>query len=693
MKGPLLMLVMIGGMQVGFAQTDKIFIPDGQSSIHLGTGELISFAGGAEVTSNTLDYSGTLHMRGDFKGQYKINRAVVFGGGTTNMVTDPGTLLQIVQGLKVQGGTTFNANNETTILSTASGTGNVEELSPTDNITNQLTMQRYIPGGRRAYRIFGHPFTSSKSLYETLQDDFDVTGPGGYTNGFVATQTNAPSAWYFNPLTGAWVSYTSAYAPAGNWNQYQGVYAMVRGAKGEGIFGQQNYTVSETTVDFTGEINQHGVTIPLVTTTTPSALNYNLVGNPYPSDVDLTAAIGTLSNNAWSAYWVWNSTMVQSGLTNQNNMPVYGKFEAILNAAPMVLPSSSAFMVAVSAADNITFQESYKSTGTPHAGLFKTTTGSEILELKVFSDTNTFYWDKMYLVIDANASDSEEVHDASKPLGGNVNLFAYSADGKKQSVGAFPYGLGKVVPLGFPSTELRTFTFQVSAFTIDATHPLYLHDKYLNTLTQLQANTSYTFTVTNDTNTSTNRFEIGMGAVPLSINLLSFNGEKQEQGNRLHWTTTKEASGDRFELQRSNDGKEFDALYNTAAKGAASDYNFIDMQPFNGNNFYRLKMSNAAGDFVYSRTVLINNTRMDAINYSLYPNPSAGPFTIVCSAPLPEAATVTVMDVQGRTVLNAQAAMGTEKLQLDCTTLAQGLYKVLITTDSGNKKILDLIRK
>ena len=81
----------------------------------------------------------------------------------------------------------------------------------------------------------------------------------------------------------------------------------MRGAKGEGL-GYTSYIPSATSIGMQGRVNQGSQTITLAKGTAANQ-EYNMVGNPYPSPVDM----GTVLHNALvggqivgSAFYVWN---------------------------------------------------------------------------------------------------------------------------------------------------------------------------------------------------------------------------------------------------------------------------------------------------------------------------------------------------------------------------------------------------
>jgi hypothetical protein len=73
----------------------------------------------------------------------------------------------------------------------------------------------------------------------------------------------------------------------------------------------------------------------------------------------------------------------------------------------------------------------------------------------------------------------------------------------------------------------------------------------------------------------------------------------------------------------------------------------------------------------------------------VYPNPTTGNINIEFSTLAKGNATVTVMDVAGRTVVsqNITTVEGANNTQLDLSTVAKGIYMLNVNTTEGNKKI------
>lgn len=510
------------------AVAQSIFIPNGKTSISINSNMPVAFAGGAVVAADTLRVD-TLYMAGSFSGYYTMKRALTVGDVTMLTGGTDTTELMLRSGLRIGSNHTFNAGNVSglTLLSDSSQTACIEALTGGSSISGIVTQQRFIPGGKRAFRMISHPFNTAQSLAGTLLDDIDITGTGGAANGFTPTASNNPSAFWFDAAVGdtqivllnpGWTAFPDA--NNATWQPYQSLNVMVRGSKGQGLNGQ-TYIPDAVTLDMSGTVNQGNISIPVYVgpgnTKLPTPHSFNIIGNPYPSHINLKRALNALPNKRGSAYFVWNPNIALN-YSNQNNMMAYGKYQTLLYLDEYSLPSAASFCIDVNAPGNLVFFESDK-TDQQSTDLFKTTTSTELLEFEVYSDTGKYFWDNMYVLFDAAASDSFDNYDGAKFLGSGVNLFGLTLDGIPVSAYGGVYGAGKVIPLGFQCTENREFEFRVSRYTIDPSKQVFLHDNYLNVTTLLAPGVSYKF-LTNAGSASTgSRFQLGIGTT--TVNSLS----------------------------------------------------------------------------------------------------------------------------------------------------------------------------
>ncbi|TDE18532.1 T9SS type A sorting domain-containing protein [Dyadobacter psychrotolerans] len=170
------------------------------------------------------------------------------------------------------------------------------------------------------------------------------------------------------------------------------------------------------------------------------------------------------------------------------------------------------------------------------------------------------------------------------------------------------------------------------------------------------------------------------GALP--VTLVEFEATKVEKFVQLSWSTTIETNSERFDIERSVDGKKWNTLGAVAAKGQSSDnqnYEFSDNAPNReGENLYRLKMIDKDGTFAFSRirSVTFNSSEKVA----LYPNPvTIGEKLTLLTDDLDKIATIKIFDTSGRMVHQSNPTR-----EINTTRLAPGLYMVQITYTDGS---------
>jgi hypothetical protein len=99
--------------------------------------------------------------------------------------------------------------------------------------------------------------------------------------------------------------------------------------------------------------------------------------------------------------------------------------------------------------------------------------------------------------------------------------------------------------------------------------------------------------------------KVSPGIVPLAlpVKLISFTVAKAGKNAQLSWATTEEVNSEKFVIERSADARNWKSIGQRAAMGestALSNYTFPDQAPLPGANYYRLKVVDSDGTFVYS---------------------------------------------------------------------------------------------
>lgn len=169
----------------------------------------------------------------------------------------------------------------------------------------------------------------------------------------------------------------------------------------------------------------------------------------------------------------------------------------------------------------------------------------------------------------------------------------------------------------------------------------------------------------------------------LPVTLTSFNGKMGNNGINLTWATASEQNFSGFEIQRRSDDGQFSKI--GFIPGAKSIYNFTDLAPVNGNNYYRLKMVDNDGTFKYSdiKAVIygINDTALDL---SIYPNPVSDFANVSFNAATSGTSSISLSTVQGSVIktVSSNVSAGTNTVKLSLSDLASGSY-ILTVSQSG----------
>ncbi len=94
----------------------------------------------------------------------------------------------------------------------------------------------------------------------------------------------------------------------------------------------------------------------------------------------------------------------------------------------------------------------------------------------------------------------------------------------------------------------------------------------------------------------------------LPIELSSFIGSSKIKTINLHWSTPSETNNDYFAIEKSTNGVEFEEITQVDGKGTTtilSNYNWTDLSPKEGMNYYRLRKVDYSGDKSYSKIIVI----------------------------------------------------------------------------------------
>ena len=112
----------------------------------------------------------------------------------------------------------------------------------------------------------------------------------------------------------------------------------------------------------------------------------------------------------------------------------------------------------------------------------------------------------------------------------------------------------------------------------------------------------------------------------LPVELLNFTARLENNQVVLDWTTASEINNDFFEVQRSENGENWEVIGKKDGNGTSNEtinYSFVDKNPFFGQSFYRLRQVDFDGQFEYSNVVSVKNEFTGkTIEALIFPNPT-----------------------------------------------------------------------
>jgi hypothetical protein len=474
-----------------------------------------------DVTNGTVEYNGTA---------IQTIAANTFYNNTIKNLTINKTISNLTLGgaLSLTGTLTPTAGGIVTtgyltLVSNASGTARIAAGPSTGNyIIGSVTTQRYIPGGYRKYRFLSHPLSAGATLSQ-FTDDIDITGSisGTNANGFTVTGSNAPSAFSFiesadNGLmygsgsNAGWAPYTST-STATTISAGNAIRVMVRGYKSQpGTLNGAGATPLPVTLDFLGALTQGSLTKTLSYSSANTSKGWNLVGNPYPSNISWAS----LTKNSLD-----NSIYIYRPSTGSYASYVNG---SATNGGSDVIESGIGFFVKANGpTPYIIFNETSKVANEPSATMFRSSKSiTDRIKLSLKDAGSVEEGDEVVVRfgVDKASDEFDADYDAYDLAGGTYNLFAVDAKathysifhGSKLNAAASE---NRSVALGY--TVSKAGTYQIDATILDAftqNNIAYLYDANKATYTKIENGASYTFDVEAGAIENTTRFSIVFNA-------------------------------------------------------------------------------------------------------------------------------------------------------------------------------------
>ncbi|MBB3054726.1 T9SS type A sorting domain-containing protein [Mucilaginibacter gotjawali] len=259
-----------------------------------------------------------------------------------------------------------------------------------------------------------------------------------------------------------------------------------------------------------------------------------------------------------------------------------------------------------------------------------------LLRLKLVMDA--FNNDDIAIGFDAAATtvynnqlDSRYMEGINAPEG----LSSLSSDDIQLSVNIVPLPRQGplVIRLDVEAAKSGAFTLERTELdSIPAIYDVWLIDQFAKDSLDLRTGNRYAFNIDKNNSTSfgNNRFRVIIRQNPaLGIHLLSFDAIKATKTAQLTWKTENEETTTVFAAERSIDEGATFYMLDTLRSNGAGSYSYTDKTPLDGNDLYRIKITDMNGTVSYSNAITIGfgSTLAEpgaSDNISIFPNPSNG---------------------------------------------------------------------
>lgn len=171
----------------------------------------------------------------------------------------------------------------------------------------------------------------------------------------------------------------------------------------------------------------------------------------------------------------------------------------------------------------------------------------------------------------------------------------------------------------------------------------------------------------------------------LPVRLIKFTAQWKSTGIELNWETAQEINSQKYEVECSNDGTVFFKAGEVAAGQTAGEghYSFKNQPDAGGKHYYRLKIIDKDGSFVYSNIEMVQKA-LQTGTLTIKPNPVVDQRLTVATDNLPKSKySLQISNGSGiivyRQVLNHTG--GDISLPISLPSLKAGIYHLQLISD------------
>lgn len=178
-------------------------------------------------------------------------------------------------------------------------------------------------------------------------------------------------------------------------------------------------------------------------------------------------------------------------------------------------------------------------------------------------------------------------------------------------------------------------------------------------------------------------------AIQLPVTFIGFDARKTSAGAQLTWKVGGEVNVNRYEVERSLDGRNFTTIASISTT-KKDNYTYFDAGAAS-TVYYRVRNVDNDGKYKYSSIARIVNGR-SSIVIKAFPQPVANQLTVQHPA-VKGNATLTLSAADGRVVSRVKVITGSMQTYADMSALQKGMYLVRFDDGEGNVETMKVVKQ
>ncbi|MCY7290659.1 MAG: T9SS type A sorting domain-containing protein, partial [Ferruginibacter sp.] len=603
----------------------------------------------------------------------------------------------------------INTNSNLTLLSRDTATARFGPLGTGNNITGQVTIERYLPA-RKSWRLLAAPVANGSSPFISASWREGGSTPNGYGTritgpaSFLGVDefTQRASMKFYNGVTNNYVDVNNTNTTRiGNTNT--GYYVFVRGDRSVAV----SDAAAPTILRIKGDIQKgaQSVAVP--------AGRFVTLGNPYPSGINFKTVV---KSNISNTFYVWNPTAAGSYNVGafENYTLSAGEYRRVPGGTirNTIQSGEAIFIQSNGAAGSVTVNETDKVGGITTPVSRSSSTVARVgnttptLEINMYTkdvDGSIYLADGILMNFDDNYSARIDNEDVRKISNAGDN-FSVKNEANLLIVERRPYPkVADTIKFNLTNTRVNPYRFEIDPSALDGItlNPL-LKDKFLGIEMPISLTgvTNYNFDITAAAASRVaDRFMIVFKQIPPTRFTKITAVRNVDNTATVKWYTENENNINSYSIEHSTDGVNFKPLETqlpTANNFGNPYYDYLHTAATAGNNWYRVKANAIAGAAQFTDIV-----KLDAVvvvekpSLSIYPNPiKDGKVNFYFKNKLQGMYEIRIINSAGQIILTERVSVNSlnfvKHLQVNA---AAGLYSCTITDTNEQTQTETLIIK